>query len=99
MKIFIRLTLFFMTLSLSTPLFAAEKSFVCIPDLNTNTRSLSFALKPSTGSCPKDEKLFELQRAEGGVVLFLPYENPSPNTTAPNAIPGNPSQGKPFSYY
>ncbi len=77
---------------------AADKMLVCLPDLNI-PRSIPLQMKPSSGNCSKDEKLFEIQKSESGITLLLPYESTPASSQPAGGIPGNPRPAKPYSYY
>lgn len=86
--------------ALSPPAAGAEKTLVCFPQIDSSYRNLNFQIKPSQGSCAKDEKLFELKRSPEGYFLFLPYEASTPaSQPATGGILGRPNSAKPLSYY
>lgn len=93
---------FFLVLALFTSLSfwakASDKMLVCLPDLNI-PRSIPLQMKPSSGNCSKDEKLFEIQKSESGITLLLPYESTPASSQPAGGIPGNPRPAKPYSYY
>ncbi len=90
---FLFLTFFLYSFTLQ----AAEKTLLCLPNLDPSYRSMTFQIKPSKGTCEKDEKIFEIKRGEGQAVLLIPYEAPSSQPA--HGIPGNPSLGRQLGPY
>lgn len=81
MKAFLFFLILFLSFSASPALAESDKTIVCFPNVDPLYRDLEFQIKTSQkGLCGKDEKIYELQRKEGGVILFMPYEDSSPSS-------------------
>ena len=95
MKYFLFKILLLILIFLSPLILATEKTLLCFPAIDPSNRELHFQIKASRGTCEKDEKLYEVKRAESGVLLFLPYDSSNPTTQpAPFASPTTPKTGK-----
>lgn len=93
MKIFTLFIFLFLFLS-SFPLRAHEKVLVCFPMLDPTYRDLEFQIKPSQGTCGKDETIYEVKKEGDGVILFFPYDASPSTQPSPTSIPTSSKMGK-----
>ncbi len=95
MKYFLFQILFLILTSFTPFLQASDKTLLCFPDLDPSYRQFNFQIKPSHGTCEKDEKIYEVKKVAGGVILFFPYDSSNPTSQpTPSAIPTTPKTGK-----
>jgi hypothetical protein len=92
MKSFLFFMILFFSFSAIPALAESEKTLVCFPPVDPLYRDLEFQIKASPkGQCGKDEKIYEVKRSEGGVILFMPYNDSTatsqPATPRTNASP------------